>query len=247
MAKKEKKVEESVKTDNELAGIIKDTINSNFKGFKVASFLNSDDNVASQIDLWLPTGSTMLDLAISNRPNGGYPFGRIIEIYGPNSSGKTLLAVTALREVQKMGGIGVFIDSENSVSHEFLSAIGVDLDKLVYVQLDTIEDIFQTVENIITKVREKNKGVPVAIVVDSIMGASTKVEMESDWDKDGFATTKAIVMGKAMRKVTNLIGKERVLLICVNQQRTKMGVQFGDSDCVDPISTKIKIRYEIDN
>lgn len=211
-----------------LATKLANSLNSKFKDFQVAYFLDSDEDVPTDVKHWVPTGSTTLDLAISNRPNGGYPVGRIIEITGLEASGKSLLAAHALANTQRMGGVAVFIDTENAVSKEFLTAIGVDTSKLVYSQLEAVEDIFECTEHIITQVRDSgNEGI-VTIVVDSIAAASTKAELEGDYDKDGYATGKAILISKAMRKITTLIGRENVLLLFTNQLRTKLGVSFGD-------------------
>ena len=176
----------------------------------------------------LASGSSALDLAISNRQNGGLPVGRIIEITGMEASGKTLLASHILANTQKLGGLAVFIDTENSINVDFLEAIGVDLSKLLYIQMETIEDIFSTMESIIIKIRESSNDRLVTIVVDSVAASSTKVEMEADFNKDGWATSKAIIMSKGMRKLTNLIGRERILVIFTNQLRQKLGVMFGD-------------------
>ena len=170
----------------------------------------------------------MLDLAISNRPNGGFPVGRIIEITGLEASGKSLLAAHALANTQKEGGMAVYIDTENAVSREFLDAIGLDLEKMLYVPLDTVEDIFEAIESIVESVRKSNKDRLVTIVVDSVMGASTKIEMAKEFDKDGYATSKAIILSKGLRKITNMIGREKICLIFTNQLRTRLGVAFGD-------------------
>ena len=100
---------------------------------------------------------------------------------------------------------------------------------MLYIPLETIEDIFDSIETIIESVRKSSKDRLVTIVVDSIMGASTKIEMAADYEKDGWATTKAILLSKAMRKITNMIGRERVCLIFTNQLRTRLGVTFGDA------------------
>jgi len=98
----------------------------------------------------------------------------------------------------------------------------------LYVPLETIEEIFETIETIVEGVRKSHKDRLVTIVVDSIMGASTKIEMAAEYDKDGYATSKSIILSKAMRKVTNWIARERICLIFTNQLRTKLGVSFGD-------------------
>ena len=139
-----------------------------------------------------------------------------------------MLAAHTLAETQKKGGLAVYIDTESATSSEFLTAIGVDLKKMLYVPLETVEEIFETIETIVEGVRKSDKDRLVTIVVDSIMGASTKIEMSMEYDKDGYATSKSIILSKAMRKVTNWIARERICLIFTNQLRTKLGVSFGD-------------------
>ena len=230
MAKKTKPIEEASLLEDDLASVLADNLNKKFKSsnYKVAYFLEGDSNSPSDVTEWISTGSTMLDLAIANRPNGGLPVGRICEITGLEASGKSLLAAHALADTQKKGGLAVYIDTENAISREFLEAIGINLKDMLYVPLDTVEDIFESIETIVESVRKNAKNRLVTIVVDSVAGASTKQEMSSDYDKDGWATSKAIILSKAMRKITNFIGRERICLIFTNQLRTRLGVSFGD-------------------
>lgn len=194
---------------------------------KAAFFLN-DPNVTSDVHNWIPSGNDILDIAISNRPNGGWPVGRIVELTGLEASGKSLLAAHALKNTQALGGVAVYIDTESAVSEQFLSAIGVDIPKLIYMPMDALENIFEAVETIISKVRESNKDRLVTIVIDSIMGASTLAELESTYEKDGYATSKAIILSKAMRKLPLLIARENILLMMTNQLRVNLGVSFGE-------------------
>ena len=226
MAKSKSKSE----LEDSLANTLADSINKQFKGqsLKTAFFLDGDDDSPSNVKEWISSGCSMLDLAISNRPNGGFPVGRITEITGLEASGKSLLAAHTLAETQKRGGLAVYIDTESATSSEFLEAIGVDLKTMLYVPLETIEEIFETIETIVEGVRKSNKDRLVTIIVDSIMGASTKIEMAAEYDKDGYATSKSIILSKAMRKVTNWIARENICLIFTNQLRTKLGVSFGD-------------------
>ena len=226
MAKSKSKIE----LEDALANTLAESINKQFKGqaLKTAFFLDGDDDSPSNVKHWISTGCDTLDLAISNRPNGGFPVGRITEITGLEASGKSLLASHALAETQKKGGLAVYIDTESATSNEFLQAIGVDLKTMLYVPLETIEEIFETIETIVEQVRKANKDRLVTIVVDSVMGASTKIEMAAEYDKDGYATSKSIILSKAMRKVTNWIARENICLIFTNQLRTRMGVSFGD-------------------
>lgn len=224
------KVKTTSEVTDDLGSVLADALNKKFKdqAFKTAYFLEGDADAPVHVNEFVSTGSSILDLAISNRKNGGFPVGRITEITGLEQSGKSLLAAHALANTQKKGGLAVFIDTENAVPPEFFSAIGIDLKKMLYIPLETVEDIFDTIETLVEKVRTSDKNKLVTIVVDSVAGASTKQEMETDFDKDGWATAKAIIISKAMRKITNLIGRERICLIFTNQLRTKMGVTFGD-------------------
>jgi len=229
MAKKSK-AQQADELATALGESIREGLNKKFKNtnYKVAYFLDGDTDSPSEVQGWVGTGSSMLDLAVSNRPNGGFPVGRITEITGLEASGKSLLAAHALADTQKQGGLAVYIDTENAVSREFLQAIGLDLEKMLYVPLDAIEDIFEAIESIIESVRKSNKDRLVTIVVDSVMGASTKIEQAADYDKDGWATSKAIILSKGMRKITNLIGRQRIALLFTNQLRSRLGVAFGD-------------------
>ncbi len=222
MAKKQKPVRD------DLADTLASSLNKKFKDFKVAYFLDGHDETPADLTEWISTGSSMLDLAISNRPNGGIPVGRITELTGLEASGKSLLAGHILANTQKKGGLAVYIDTENAMNEEFLRCIGVDVTNMLYIQLEAVEDIFEVVEDIMIKVRESQKDRLVSIVVDSLAAATTKVEQSADYDKDGWATSKAIVLSKAMRKITQLIGRQRVCLIFTNQLRQKLGVMFGD-------------------
>ena len=212
----------------DLADILAGELNKQSKDNKVAFFLD-DDTAPTNVDGWVSTGCAMLDVAISNRPYGGLPVGRIVEITGLEQSGKSLVSAHLLAETQKQGGVAVLIDTETAVSREFLEAIGVDVSKLLYVSADSVEQIFDMTETIIEKVRETSKDKLVTIVTDSVAAASTKAELASDYGKDGYATDKAIIISKAMRKITNMIGRQKILLVYTNQLRQKMNAMpFGD-------------------
>lgn len=219
-----------VSVRDELSTLIGKNLSKAFKDHAQTIFyLDGPEESPSDIKDWISTGSSLLDLAISNRRNGGVPVGRITEITGLESSGKSLIAAHILAETQKKGGISVFIDTEAAVSRDFLQAIGVNLVDMMYVPLETIEDIFQAMENIINSARNSNNDRLVTIVVDSLAGATTEVEADADFSKDGYATTKAILLSKAMRKITNLIAKERICVVLTNQLRQKMNAMaFAD-------------------
>ena len=215
---------------DELAQIIADSLNKlNKGGEQVAFFLDGSEQTPTDFTDFISTGATMLDIAISNRPNGGIAVGRITELQGLEGSGKSLVSAHILANTQKRGGVGVLIDTETAVNPEFFKAIGLDMSKMLYVQLDTLEDVFDGVTEIIEKVRKSDKDRLVTIVVDSIAAASTKKEVEADFGKDGYATDKAIIISKAMRKITNMLGRERIALVFTNQLRQKMNAMpFSD-------------------
>jgi recombination protein RecA len=216
-------------TVDSLASELVSVLNSKFtQNIDKAAYFLSDPDLVADIKKWVPTGCDMLDLAISNRPNAGWPVGRIIEITGLEASGKSLLAAYALKSTQQQGGLAIYIDTEAATSREYLQAIGIDIEKMVYIPLEALEDIFDSIEATIAKVRKANKDVLVTIVVDSIMGATTKKELEGEHGKDGYATEKAIVLSKAMRKITNMLARQNICLILTNQLRVRMGVSFGD-------------------
>jgi len=216
------------KEELDLADILAGELNKQAKDNKVAFFLD-DDSAPTNVDGWVSTGCAMLDVAISNRPYGGLPVGRIVELTGLEQSGKSLVSAHLLAETQKQGGVAVLIDTETAVSREFLEAIGVDVSKLLYVSADSVEQIFDMTETIIEKVRETSKDRLVTIVTDSVAAASTSAELASDYGKDGYATDKAIIISKAMRKITNMIGRQKILLVYTNQLRQKMNAMpFGD-------------------
>jgi len=228
MAKIKKVSETTSKQEKDLADILADELNKSSKEQQVAFFLDSDE-APTNVSGWVSTGCSMLDVAISNRPYGGLPVGRIAEITGLEQSGKSLLSAHLLAETQKQGGVAVLIDTETAVSRDFLEAIGVDVSKLLYVSADSVEQIFDFSEIIIEKVRNTSKDRLVTIVVDSVAAASTKTELAADYGKDGYATDKAIIISKAMRKITNMIGREKILLVYTNQLRQKMNAMpFSD-------------------
>lgn len=214
---------------DELAAAIADSLNNLIKDEQVAYFLDGKEDTPTDIDDFISTGATMLDIAISNRPHGGIAVGRITELTGLEGSGKSLVGAAILANTQRQGGVGVLIDTETAVNPEFFRAVGLDMNKMVYVNLQTVEDIFDSITKIIEKVRSGDKDKLVTIIVDSLAGASTKREVEADFNKDGYATDKAIIISKALRKITGMIGRQRIALIFTNQLRQKMNAMpFSD-------------------
>ena len=214
--------------------VLSETVGKNLKKqFKDLdlSYLSDDESI-TDVKEWISTGSSLLDLRISNRPNGGIPVGRVTEILGLEGSGKSLLAAHILANTQKKGGLGFLIDSEFAISKEFMKAIGIDTkgpNKIYVAAVEKINDAFAMIESIINTVRASDKDKLVTIVVDSVAAFTTEGEMEADFGKDGYMTEKSIVMSKGLRKITNLIGKQRIAVVFTNQFRTKMNAPaFAD-------------------
>jgi recombination protein RecA len=228
MAKKSSVTKESAQRD-ELIELLANELNkANKDGGKIAYFLDEQENPA-EISDWIGTGSSILDLAISNRPHGGLPVGKMVEFNGLEGTGKSLVSAHVVANTQKKGGVAVVIDTENAAAPEFWKSLGVDLSKLLYVQCETVEDIFAQMEKMIAIVRKSNKDRILTVIVDSVAAASTKSELESDHGKDGFATGKSIIISKAMRKITTMIGRQKVLTVFTNQLRQNLNAMaFGD-------------------
>ena len=214
---------------DDLLTSLADELNKKDKDGGKSAFFLDDKEDPSTISDWITTGSSTLDLAICNRPHAGLPVGRMVELTGLEGTGKSMMAAHIIAATQKKGGKAIMIDTENSSAPEFWQSLGVDISKLLYIQKETVEDIFETIESAISYIRKKEKDPLVTIVVDSVAAASTKAELESEHGKDGYATGKAIIISKAMRKITNMIGKQRVLIVYTNQLRQNLkAMAFSD-------------------
>jgi len=198
-------------------------------GMRVAYNLSVDDS-PTHVNRWISTGSKLLDYICSNRPNGGLPEGRIVEIFGPPSIGKSHIATQIARTTQAMGGIVVYIDTENATSVENLGMLGVDVSKrFVYVDTHCTEEVLSIAESTIMKAKAMDKDIPVTIVWDSVAASSPKAELLGDYDKESIGL-QARAISKGMRKITGVIANQNVLFVILNQIRTKIGVMYGDPD-----------------
>ena len=168
----------------------------------------------------IPTGSVLLDAAIGV---GGYPRGRVIEIYGPESSGKTTLALHAVAEAQKTGGIAAFVDAEHALDPSYAEKLGVDINELWVSQPDNGEQALEIVESLI------RSGAVDVIVVDSVAALTPRAEIEGDMG-DSHMGLQARLMSQALRKLTGTIAKSGTCLIFINQTRMKIGVMFGNPE-----------------
>jgi len=168
----------------------------------------------------IPSGSVLLDEALGV---GGYPRGRIIEIYGPESSGKTTLALHAIAECQKRGGIAVFIDAEHALDPVYAKNLGVNIDDLLISQPDNGEQALEIADSLI------RSGAVDIIVIDSVAALTPQAEIEGDMG-DSHVGLQARLMSQALRKLTGSINKSKTILIFINQIRMKIGVMFGNPE-----------------
>ncbi|MDR1248040.1 MAG: recombinase RecA, partial [Treponema sp.] len=168
----------------------------------------------------IPSGSLLLDEALGI---GGFPRGRIIEIYGPESSGKTTLALHVVAEAQKMGGVAAFVDAEHALDPVYAKNLGVNTDELWISQPDTGEQALEITESLV------RSGAVDVIVVDSVAALTPQAEIEGDMG-DAHMGLQARLMSQALRKLTATIGKSRTILIFINQIRMKIGVMFGNPE-----------------
>ena len=225
MFKRRENMTKSAEKDNFTDDLIKSLNKSH--GSRVAYNLAYDES-PTHVKRWISTGSRQLDYIISNRRDGGLPEGRIVEIFGPPSIGKSHIAIQIARSTQKMGGIVVYIDTENATSVENLGLLGVDVKKrFVYVDTHCTEEVLSIAEETVLKAKAMDKDVPVTIIWDSVAATSPKAELTGDYDKDSIGL-QARAISKGMRKITGVIANQNVLLICLNQIRTKIGVMYGD-------------------
>ena len=180
--------------------------------------------LGSQTDLTgidvIPSGSIVLDEALGV---GGYPRGRIIEMYGPESSGKTTLALHAVAEAQKLGGIAAFIDAEHALDPIYAKALGVDIDELYVTQPDTGEQALEICEQLV------RSGALDIIVIDSVAALTPQKEIEGEMG-DSVMGLQARLMSQALRKLTAIVGKSKCTVIFINQIRMKIGVMFGNPE-----------------
>ena len=168
----------------------------------------------------LPTGSIGLDMALGI---GGLPKGRIIEIFGPESGGKTTVTLHAIAEAQKRGGIAAFVDVEHALDPVYAKALGVDIDQLIVSQPDTGEEALDIMETLV------RSGAIDIIVLDSVAAMVTKAEIDGDMG-DSFVGVQARLMSSAMKKLTAVIAKSNTVAIFINQIREKIGIMFGNPE-----------------
>ncbi|MDC1403398.1 recombinase RecA [Crocinitomicaceae bacterium] len=189
------------------------------KTYGKGTVMKLGDNPVTNVEV-IPTGSLTLDLALGIN---GFPKGRVVEIYGPESSGKTTLAIHAIAECQKQGGIAAFIDAEHAFDQFYAKKLGVDIDNLIISQPDNGEQALEIADNLI------RSGAVDIVVIDSVAALTPKAEIEGEMG-DSQMGLQARLMSKALRKLTGSINKAGTCCIFINQLREKIGVMFGNPE-----------------
>lgn len=211
--------------DDLTAALIKD-LNKEF-GMRVAYNL-SETEAPTVVKRWLDTGSVQLNYAIRNAAGGGYPEGRVIEISGPPSIGKSHLGYHAAAVAQALGGIVIYIDTENATPIQKLAQMGINIKRgFVYMDIHATEHVFKAIEDTILKAKSLAKDVPVLVIWDSVAATSPLAELNGEYE-DNTVGLQARVISKGMRKITGVIGQNNVTLLCLNQLRDAIGVTHGD-------------------
>lgn len=205
--------------DKEKLKALELTISKLEKSFGKGIIMKLGDKAVVKVDS-IPTGSMGLDIALGI---GGLPKGRVVEIYGPESSGKTTLAIHAIAEAQKKGGIAAFIDAEHAFDRNYAAALGVDIDNLFVSQPDNGEQALEITENLI------RSGAIDIIVIDSVAALTPRSEIEGEMG-DSKMGLQARLMSQALRKLTATIGRTGCICVFINQLREKIGVMFGNPE-----------------
>ncbi len=217
---KENKEEKSLKEQNkEKLKALQVTIDKIEKTYGKGAIMKMGDTPIEEIEV-ISTGSVGLDAALGV---GGFPKGRVIEIYGPESSGKTTLAIHAIAEAQKSGGIAAFIDAEHAFDRSYAQKLGVDTENLLISQPDNGEQALEITENLI------RSGAIDIIVIDSVAALTPKSEIEGEMG-DSKMGLQARLMSQALRKLTGTINKTNCCCVFINQLREKIGVMFGNPE-----------------
>ncbi|MBC8296169.1 MAG: recombinase RecA [Bacteroidetes bacterium] len=209
----------SNKDQSEKLKVLELTIGKLEKSYGKGVVMKLGDRVVENIAS-IPTGSINLDLALGV---GGYPRGRVIEIYGPESSGKTTLTIHAIAEVQKQGGVAAFIDAEHAFDASYAVALGVDIDNLYISQPDNGEQALEIADHLISS------GAVDLVVIDSVAALTPRAEIEGEMG-DSKMGLHARLMSQALRKLTATISKTQCTVIFINQLRMKIGVMFGNPE-----------------
>ncbi|MEG4633407.1 recombinase RecA [Microcoleus sp. AR_TQ3_B6] len=217
MAKKEASIKTTTE-NSEKQKALTSVLSQIERSFGKGAIVRLGDSTRMRVET-IPTGALTLDIALG----GGLPKGRVIEIYGPESSGKTTLALHAIAEVQKSGGIAAFVDAEHALDPTYASALGVDIENLLVSQPDTGEMALEIVDQLVRSVAVD------IVVIDSVAALVPRAEIEGDMG-DSHMGLQARLMSQALRKITGNIGKSGCTVIFLNQLRQKIGVTYGNPE-----------------
>lgn len=217
-------------TSSEQKEITKFLIQQLNRGSDVKTAFNLNDPNPTDVTDYISTGSTVLDMMIANKAGAvGIPCGKLTEIVGEEASGKSLLATQILAETQRRGGIAIYLDTEYAASPDFMARLGIDRDKLVYMNPGSIEKCYEAIEKTITMARTMDTQCPVTIVWDSIAATPPECELAGDYDPNSRIGVAAKAHAKGLRKIQQSIGNDKVTLVFTNQLKVKIGVMFGDN------------------
>lgn len=213
-----------------LAESISKTISKRFKDGDISILQSTGTDLShSNVTDWISSGCQMLDLGMSNLPDGGFPCGRISVLYGPQQSGKSMFIAHAIADTQRRGGIGIYIDSEHAMHEGFFNAIGVDTKATdgswIYTDEIRLEVVLVMIEQFITEIRKHDKDILITIGLDSIEACKTEDELAGDFSLKGYNTSKARILSDSMSRINTLVAKENVCLIIANQVKYKMDVK----------------------
>lgn len=211
--------EEKAKVNKEKLKALQLTLDKIEKSYGKGSIMRLGDRVADEVPA-ISSGSIALDVALGI---GGYPRGRVVEIYGPESSGKTTLAIHAIAEAQKAGGIAAFVDAEHAFDPSYAQKLGVDINELLISQPDHGEQALEIVDNLV------RSGAVDIVVIDSVAALTPKAELEGEMG-DSKMGLQARLMSQALRKLTGNISKTKTSCVFINQLREKIGVMFGNPE-----------------
>ncbi len=208
-----------VEANNDKLKVLSAVMDKIEKDFGKGSIMRMNSKEVSEVPV-IPTGSVTLDIALGV---GGYPKGRVVEIYGPESSGKTTLAIHAIAEAQKLGGIAAFIDAEHAFDSYYAQKLGVDVDNLLISQPDNGEQALEIADSLI-----RSSAIDI-IIIDSVAALTPKAEIEGEMG-DSKMGLQARLMSQALRKLTASIAKTKTVCVFINQLRDKIGVVYGNPE-----------------
>lgn len=204
-----------------------------------ASF--GEEETGAAVRTWIPTGSIALDTIISNKEIGGWPCGRIIELYGEEAYGKTSICFQGMANCQAMGGLVIFYDVEKAASEELMEGYGIDIPKILYSNLDCVEDIFDSLEKNLTLIANTKelKDKPIFVCIDSLAAMKSKKLVEGTYDYNMNTQGEfAKLLGNALKRIVSSLQQANAALVVINQLRDKIG-------CSNPETTNVTFRRQI--